>query len=176
MEFVGYTIEKMLDLVETIFVYESDCVFKDDEHIKLAVKLPVSQTYALFVWDDFNQEDEPLNRQIIQKKKEETIRFFQETTAVIYDYLPRLIYSDVMTILRMNNGTVGRYQNYPNTDIRLNENGISLEYDSIRDLWLVNIRNIVSFSLGNENSAKRVYRIITRDISNYIIFRWTRPQ
>jgi len=56
------------------------------------------------------------------------------------------------------------------------ENGNSLEYDVRRHIWLVNVGRIVTFSLGNENSARQVYQLITRDILNYISFRWGRPQ
>ena len=107
---------------------------------------------------------------------EETIRFFQETTALINDHFPRFVYNDVMNIVRLNNGTIGRFQNNPNTDIRVRENGNSLEYDVRRHIWLVNVGRIVTFSLGNENSARQVYQLITRDIQNYISFRWGRPQ
>ena len=175
MEFVGYTTEQMLDLVDTIFIHNENYVFNDGGRVKLAIRIPFNQIYALFVWNDFNTEDEHRNRQLIQSKKEETVRFFQETTGVIYDYLPRLIYHDVITILRVNDGAVVRYQNNPNTDIILNENGISLEYDATRGLWFVKIRNVVSFSLNNENSARRIYQLVLRDISNYLSFRWGRP-
>ena len=160
--------------MDTIFIHNENYVFNDGGRIKLAIRMPFTQTYALFVWNDFNTEDEHRNRQIIQSKKEETVRFFQETTGVIYDYLPRLIYHDVMAILRANGGTVSAYQNNIDTDIIENENGVSLEHKLNENTWLVNIRNIVSFSLNNENSAKRIYQLVLRDISNYLSFRWGR--
>ena len=81
-----------------------------------------------------------------------------------------------MTILRINNGTVRTYQNNPNTDIRLNENGISLEHDIRYNRWCVNVRRVVTFSFETENSARQVYNLISRDVLNYLSFRWGRPQ
>lgn len=144
----------------------------------LGIRLPSNNDvlFALFLWDEYNGENNEAMRIIIQSKAEETITFFQETTAVIYDHLPRLIYHEVMTILRMNNGTVRTYQNNLNTDVIVNENGISLEHDIRNNRWCVNVREVVTFSFDNENSARQVYGLISRDILNFLSFRWGRPQ
>lgn len=179
MEFVGYSAGEMVGVAQIIHAYNGNYVISDGGQTKLAIRLPLCnnvQNFALFLWNDYDDENADAMDGIIQSKSEETIRFFQETTAVINDYLPRLIYNEVTTIVRNNNGTVARYQNNPNTDIRLHENGNSLEYDIRRRIWLVNVGRIVTFSLNNENSARQVYRLISRDILNYISFRWGRPQ
>ena len=179
MKFVGYSHGEMVGVAHIIHAYNGNYVITDGGQTKLAIRLRLCnnvQNFALFLWNDFNIENADAMNEIIQSKAEETITFFQETTAVINDYLPRLIYNEVTTIVRNNNGTVARYQNNPNTDIRLHENGNSLEYDIRRRIWLVNVGEIVTFSLSNENSARQIYRLISRDILNYISFRWGRPQ
>ncbi|MBR5699371.1 MAG: hypothetical protein IKX44_12280 [Prevotella sp.] len=178
MKFVGYTSGEMIGVAHIIHAYKDNYVITDGGQTKLAIKLPSCnnvQLFALFLWNDYNNENVDATNDIIISKAEETITFFQETTAVINDYLPRLIYHEVMTILRFNNGSVGRYQSNQNTDILLNENGNSLGYDIGRRMWLVNVGGIVTISLDNENSARQVYRLISRDISNYLSFRWGKP-
>ena len=178
MEFVGYISNNMLDIADIIYHCNENCVINEDEHFKLAIKMPqcnMVEICALYVWNEFaNISNEDRDR-AIRSKAEETIRFFQETTAVINDYIPRLIYNDVMTILRQNNGTIGAYQHNQDTDTLLRDNDVSLECDSRRGVWFVNVRNIVTFSLDNENSAQRVYQLVSKDILNYICFRWYRP-
>ncbi len=179
MEFVGYYHGEMVGVAHIIHTYNRNYVITDGGQTKLAIRLPLcnnAQHFALFLWNDFNIENTDTMNEMIQSKAEETITFFQETTAVIYDHLPRHIYHDVMTILRINNGTVRTYQNNPNTDIRLNENGISLEHDIRYNRWCVNVRRVVTFSFETENSARQVYNLISRDVLNYLSFRWGRPQ
>ena len=178
MEFVGYSSKEMLNVEETIYIYKENYVINDNGNLLLAIKMPkcnMVETYALFAWNEFaNSSDEERN-EAIGLKAEEAIRYFQETTAVIYGFLPRLICHDVMTILKLDCGSVGRCPNHTDTTILLNENGISLEHDFRRNIWLVNISNIVSFSLNNKNSAERIYQLVSKDISNYINFRGGRP-
>lgn len=178
MEFVGYSVGEMVGVAHIIRAYNDNYVINDGGQTKLAIRLPSNNKalFALFLWSEYNGENNEAIRNIIQSKAEETIRFFQETTAVINDYLPRLIYNDVLLILRQNNGNVGRYQNNQDTDVLFNEGAISLEHDYRKDRWCVNVRKVVTFSLDNENSARRVYSLISRDIQNYLLFRWGRPQ
>ena len=179
MEFVGYSVGEMVGVAHIIHAYNGNYVITDAGQTKLAIRLPLCnnvQRFALFLWNDYNNENADVMNEMIQAKADETISFFQETTAVINDYLPRLIYNDVMLILRQNNGNVERYQNNQDTDVILNEDGVSLEHDYRRDRWCVNVRRVVTFLLDNENSARRVYRLISKDILNYLSFRWGRPQ
>lgn len=181
MKFLGYTSKNMLDISEEVYIYNTNHVINDDGNFKLAIKMPqcnMVENYALFLWDEFaNSTDDERNR-TIQLKEEETIRFFQETTSIINNYIPNLLYHEVQTIVRLNNGTVERYVEGNNTDLLQNENAIeiSVERDCIRNVWLVKVKGIVTFSFDNEISAKRVYQIIKKDLSNYAIFRWGRPQ
>ena len=178
MEFVGYTVGELVGVANIIRAYDDNYVINDDGHTKLAIRLPSNNNalFALYIWDEYEGENVEAMRIVVQRKAEETIRFFQETTALINDHIPRFVYNDVMNIVKLNNGTIGRFQNNPNTDIRERQNSNSLEYDVRRHIWLVNVGRIVTFSLGNENSARQVYQLITRDILNYISFRWGRPQ
>ena len=177
MEFVGYTVGELVGVANIIRAYDGNYVFDDGGRTKLAIRLPSNNNtlFALFLCNEYNGDNEAI-RTIIQSKAEETVRFFQETTAVINDYIPRLIYGDVMNILNQNNGNIREFQNNMGTDIVQNENVICLEHDLRRGIWYVNIGKILSFVIGNENSARRIYQLISRDISNYIRFRWCRPQ
>ena len=171
MKFIGYISKVLLELTNTLFAYNDNYVFRDnDNHIKLAIKVTAingTENCALFLWDEFAVDDER-NQQIIQEKSDETVRFFQESIGLLnHPY----IYYDVQTIVRAN-GTKENYQESLDTDIITNKDVISLEYDYRRDVWLVKIKGIVSYSFNNENSAKQVFRLITKDIINYIRFRW----
>ena len=179
MEFVGYTCKEMLDVVNSVYNVGENCVIKDSGHFKLAIKMPKCngvQIYALFVWNEFEEVCDEIRRITIQSKTEETIRFFQETTGIINDFIPRLLYHEVQTILRLNNGRIERYEENNSTKI-MKENRIitTMEYDSLKNIWCVKISNVVTFTFDNENSALRVYGLITKDLSNFISFRWGRP-
>lgn len=179
MEFVGYISKEMLVGVEVVYHYNFNYVIKDDGHFNLAIKMPSCNrvdNYALFLWDEFaNDTDEERNR-TIQSKKEETIRFFQETTGIINYYIPTLLYHEVQTIVRLNNGTVERYVENNNTDVLQYENviGISVERDYRRNVWFVKVKGVVTFTFDNETSAISVFQIIKKDLSNYVMFRWSR--
>ena len=164
----------MLDLVEVLFVYEHNYVFRDcDEHIKLAIKVTTIngiEDCALFLWDEFVVDNEK-NQQIIQDKSEETIRFFQESVGLYNTNHPTYIYNNVQTIVRTN-GTKENYQENLDTVVIDTNNVISLEHDYRRKVGLVNIKEIVSYSFNNDKSAKRVFQLITQDVINYIRFRW----
>jgi len=178
MEFVGYTVGELVGVANIIHPYDGNYVIDDGGRTKLAIRLPSNNNtlFALFLWDEYESENVEAMRIVVQTKAEETIRFFQETTAVINDYLPRPIYNDVQTILRQNNGTIGRYVENNNTDILIDEGIITIERDIRTNVYYVRIRGIVTISLPNENSATSVYRLIKKDLSNYAFFRWGRPQ
>ena len=181
MEFVGYTSRGMLDVAEEIYRYNENYVINDNGHFKLAIRMPQCnkvENYALFLWDEFaNGNDDERNR-IIQLKTEETIRFFQETVSIINNYIPTLLYHEVQTIVHLNNGTVERYIEDNNTDVLQHENvvDISVERDYRRNIWLVKLKGFVIFTFDNEASARRVYQIVKRDLFNFTIFRWGKPQ
>jgi len=181
MEFVGYTSKEMLDTAETIYACNGNYVINDGEHFKLAIKMPQCnsvETYALYLWDEFANGSDKERDLAIQSKKEETIRFFQETTGLINNYIPTLLYHEVQTIVRLNNGTIERYIENNKTDVLQYENVIDIcvERDCRRNVWLVKVKGIVTFTFDNEMSARRVYQIIKKDLSNFVLFRWGRPQ
>ena len=163
MEFVGYTSRGMLDVAEEIYRYNENYVINDNGHFKLAIRMPQCnkvENYALFLWDEFaNGNDDERNR-IIQLKTEETL------------------YHEVQTIVHLNNGTVERYIEDNNTDVLQNENvvDISVERDYRRNIWLVKLKGFAIFTFDNEASARRVYQIVKRDLFNFTIFRWGKPQ
>ena len=181
MEFVGYTSKEMLDVAEEVYIYKDNHVINDDEHFKLAIKMPQCnrvENYALFIWEEFDNCNDDERNRIIQLKSEETIRFFQETIGIINNYIPTLLYHEVQTIVRLNNGTIERYIENNNTDVLQYENtiDISVECDYRRNKWLVKVKGVVTFTFDNETSARRVYQLIKKDLSNFTIFRWGRPQ
>ena len=181
MEFVGYTSRQMLDIAEEVYIYNGNHVINDGGYYKLAIRMPQCnrvENYALFIWDEFDNCNDDERNRIIQLKSEETIRFFQETIGIINNYIPTLLYHEVQTIVRLNNGTIERYIEDNNTDVLQHENviGISVERDNRRNVWRVKVKNIVTFTFDNETSARRVYQIIKKDLSNFALFRWGRPQ
>ena len=86
MKFVGYSHGEMVGVAHIIHAYNGNYVITDGGQTKLAIRLPLCnnvQNFALFLWNDFNIENADAMNEIIQSKAEETITFFQETTAVM---------------------------------------------------------------------------------------------
>lgn len=177
MKFIGYTVGGMIDVAEEVYRCNSNYVIIDEGHYKLAIRMPKCngvETFALFLYDEFADGNDDERKSIIQSKAEETIRFFQETTGVINNYIPTLLYHDIQTIVRLNNGTVEHYMEDNNTEILESENVICISEgrDDARNNFFVKIKGVVTFTFDNENSARRVYRMIKKDFSNFSLFRW----
>ena len=175
MEFLGYTTIGMIGTAHIVYTNNGNYVINDGGHFKLAIRIPQCnkvEKYALFLWDEFVDDNDEERNRIIQLKAEETIRFFQETVGVINNHIPTLIYNEVSTILKHNEGKVADSQETLNTEIISYEGGISLEYDFGRNVWYVHLKGIMSIMLNNESSARRVCQLLLKDISNYIRFRW----
>ena len=101
------------------------------------------------------------------------IKFFHETVGLVNSVCPRQIYNEVQTILGFN-GSDEVYQNNGYTDIICSNDIVCLEKDFSRDLWFVRIKDVATYVLKNKPSAKQTYRLILKDISNYINLRWRR--
>ena len=172
MEFTGYTNKTMIDLTDKIYSYKENYVFNDDEHIKLAIKLP-DNYYSLYIWDEYSNLDTEDVDSIIESKSKETIRLFQETIGLYNTRFPTSIYKEVNTIIRINGiPEVLSGNNY--TETVKEECGVSLMHDFLNNSWLVRIGKIVNYPLNNEKSARKVFDLIVKDISNYICYKWKR--
>ena len=174
MEFIGYSTLSIFQNEDIVHKYRNNFVFRETDEGNIILAIPTTSfkdtiDYALFRWNDAPLNDIKLLQEIIYRKEIETKRFFQESVGIWNS--PHLhLYKDAQMLLKINGVTDN------------NENGSSIynftEYfkiqkDQLSDVWHLNIGNIISFKLANENSAIRLSQIIKKDIEDYIRYRWS---
>ena len=171
MEFIGYSTLSIFQNEDIVHKYRDNFVLRETDERNIILAFPTTSfkdtiDYALFRWNDAPLNDKKLLQEIIYRKEIETKKFFQESIGIWNS--PHLhLYKVAQTLLKING--VADNNNCPLID-NFTEY-FKIQKDQLSDVWHLNIGNIISFKLANENSAIRLSQIIKKAIEDYIRYR-----
>ena len=174
MKFLGFVYGQLLDLAEICHCFEDNdaCLIKDkDGAKKLAIKMPsLIGAYALYQWD-WNKVDKGEIGQIVKDKSKEACDFFRWTFGLLQTNSANPIYTEAQSIINKS-ASKDDYHNEQFFDTINDISLIHLEKNTDIDIWKVIVDDVLSFTLKNENAAKRLSALIKQDIRNYVRTRW----
>jgi hypothetical protein len=175
MRFITFISKVMLATTEErdiINETEDYALYWDNETVSLAIYLPHSNNCALYSWDNFNNVGKDNVQAIVMDKVKEVVAIYQNTIGLMSSICPNTIHKECEDIFTYNKSQL-KYQNNGVTETLLSHTIISLEQDFIQSVWFVQIGD-KKYSLNNENAARHLYRLIKKDIDNYIGMRWNK--
>lgn len=174
MKFLGFVNGQLLDLAEIYYCFGNNdaCLIIDNDGVKkLAIKMPsLIGAYALYQWDWDKVEKCDINK-IVTDKVKETYTFFQETFGLLQTNSATPIYKEAQNLIEKS-ASKDDYHNGQFFDSIEDLSIIHLEKNKNMNIWKVIVDDVLSFTIKNENAAKRLSALIKQDMKNYAKVRW----
>jgi hypothetical protein len=176
MKFLGYLSKVLTEIIseEDILLRVQGCnVFKEDDGIKLAIELPNSHQAicALFAWNEFHKLSDTEKYLTMQQQKTDFINIYQETWGLLSVIEPNTILKEAKIIIQFYSSDREYLDDNSTTIIEKNGN-VRLETDANNSVWFVLV-GTNCYSVSNKNAAIQLFRLISKDIENFIRVRWS---
>ncbi len=174
MKFLEFVYGQLLDLAEIYYCFGNNdaCLIIDNDGVKkLAIKMPsLIGAYALYQWD-WNKVDKGEIGQIVTDKSKEACDFFRSVFGLLQTNSANPIYTEAQSLIKKS-ASKDDYHNEQFFDTIGDISLIHLEKNKNMNIWKVIVDDVLSFTLKNENAAKRLSALIKQDMKNYAKVRW----
>jgi hypothetical protein len=146
----------------------------------------------LFLWNEFYQLSDSEKQLTIQQQKADFINIYKETWGLLSVIEPNTILEEAREISQFNSSD-REYLDDDSTIVIASNGNVRLETDANNSVWFVLVgtycisysnenedadpaaivRKTYCYSISNEEAAIQLFRMISKDIENFIRVRWS---